>query len=146
MSKSRKAKVVNTRSAGDDCAVHAVVGGDGTRYQRQPCAQCPWRVDQTGAFPAQAFEHSAPTSYDAAMESFSCHMAGLVEPSTCAGFLLRNSANNIVVRLALADGRIDMAQVSDGGHELYGSYREMAEANGVDTDSPVLARCRADDE
>jgi hypothetical protein len=35
-------------------------------------------------------------------------------------------------------------QVSDGGHELFDNYREMAIANGCDPNDPALEKCRDD--
>jgi hypothetical protein len=136
-----KPKVTNRRRAGRSHEVVTVMGGD-TRYCTQPCAQCPWRIDQMGSFPAEAFRHSANTVYDMSGHSFACHMAGAEKPTTCAGFLLRGAEHNMNVRLALARGDIDPDKVSDGGHALYDGYREMAEANGVDKRDPVLRPCR----
>ena len=118
-----------------------VTGGVGS-YRRQPCETCPWRLDATGEFPAEAFRHSAPTAYDMATEQFACHASGTEKPATCAGFLLRGAAHNFAVRLKLMQGKLDLDAVSDGGVELFGSYREMAEANGVAPGDPVLAKCR----
>jgi len=98
----------------------------------------------TGVFPAQAFRISAPTAYDAATEMFACHMTGSRKPTTCAGFLLANSANNIAARIAQMF-HLDMRLVSSP-YPLYPSYRAMAIANGVAADDPALALCRADDE
>ena len=136
----RKPRVTNVSAAGPDHQVVSVVGGTG--YRKTPCDQCPFRVDQTGKFPAEAFRHSADTAYDAATKQFGCHMSGSDKPATCAGFLLRNAHNNLGARMA----RIDRSQLSDGGLELHGSYRAMAIANGVDLADPVLARCRANDQ
>lgn len=120
--------------------------GEAGSYMRRPCAECPWRKDaKVGAFPAEAFRHSARTAYDAAMSQFACHMAGVEPGATCAGFLLRNADNNLGTRIAVATGRVDPSQVSSDV-ELYGSYREMAEANGVAPDDPALAQCRANGE
>ncbi|MNF18338.1 hypothetical protein D3C80_2223580 [compost metagenome] len=49
--------------------------------------------------------------------------------------------HNLKVRLQRMKGK--WMDVSDGGHELFESYRAMAEANGVSSDDPVLARCRS---
>jgi len=38
---------------------------------------------------------------------------------------------------------IEMDQVSDGGVALFDSYAEMAIANGVEPNDPVLAPCRS---
>lgn len=135
------ARITATRQAGDDHRVITVEGGRST-YRRQPCGGCPWRIDQTGTFPAEAFAHSAETAYDMARTKFACHESGAGKPATCAGFLLRGAAHNLSVRLAVMRGEIDLDQVTDGGHELHDSYREMAIANGVDPDDPRIRRCR----
>lgn len=77
------------------------------------------------------------------MEVFSCHESGKERPATCAGFLLRNADHNMQVRLAIGRGALDPDKISDGGLDLHASYRDMAIANGVDPDDPVLSRCRA---
>ncbi len=125
--------------------VVTLTGKDGG-YLRSPCSECPWRKDQpVGAFPAEAFRHSAATAYDASYNKFACHMSGVAKVKSCAGFLLRNADNNIGVRLELIAGSIDLNQVTDGGLELYASYRDMAVANGVPPDDPALLRCRDND-
>lgn len=43
-------------------------------------------------------------------------------------------------------GRYDPSLVSDDGIALYDSYREMAVANGVPPDDPIIAPCRANNE
>ena len=116
-------------------------GGPGG-YRRQPCPQCPWRRDAPiGAFPAEAYRLSAETAYDLSTHQFACHMSGSEKPATCAGYLLRGSAHNMATRLALSRGAINPGEVSSDV-DLYDSYREMAEANGVDPDDPTLAPCR----
>ncbi|KEH15289.1 hypothetical protein MTR_1498s0010, partial [Medicago truncatula] len=66
---SRRApEITRTRAAGPDHQVVTVQGGKGS-YRRRPCAKCPWRVDATGEFPADAFRHSAETAYDMATET-----------------------------------------------------------------------------
>lgn len=136
----KQTRVVRTRPADDNHQVVTVEGGS-AGYCRKPCADCPWRVDATGAFPAEAFRLSAPTAYDMAENVFACHQSGTERPRTCAGFLLRGSAHNLSVRLSRMHGRIH-DDVSDGGHALHDGYREMAIANGVDPNDPALAPCR----
>lgn len=133
-------KVLQIRSAGDDHQVVTIQGG-GTGYCRKPCADCPWRVDAVGEFPAEAFVHSARTAYDMDTHTFACHQAGTTSPKMCAGFLLRGADHNLSVRLGHMRGEIT-DNVRDGGHELHASYREMAVANGVDPDHPALVGCR----
>jgi hypothetical protein len=120
--------------------VAKVVGG-ALAYRRAPCAECPWRVDRTGAFPASAFRASAPTAYDMAPETFACHMSGTSRPAICAGFLLRGAEHNLAVRLRLASGEIALRAVRSRV-ALHSDYRSMAVANGVDPDDPALAPCR----
>lgn len=141
-----KAEIVKVRPAGPKHQVVTVEGGRSGLYRREPCLKCPWRRDAVGEFPAEAFKHSASTAYDMAPNTFACHSSGVEKPAVCAGFLLRNSENNLGVRLMQLRGELDRAQVHDGGHKLFASYREMAVANGVDERDPVLAACRADDE
>jgi hypothetical protein len=147
MTKRRKrARITRARRAGPDHAVITVVSGGpakGRGYRIEPCAQCPWRLDQQGTFPAEAFRLSAPVAYDAAMSTFGCHMSPTSAPQTCAGFLLSPGAiHNLLVRLRLADGQLDLDKVKRAGKQLFKSYRAMAIANGVAPDDPVLAPCR----
>lgn len=143
--KPGKSRVVAVHVAGEH---HAVVSLE-SRNRGQcssVCAECPWRRDRpVGVFPAEAFRHSANTARDGAWEMFACHMAGRDNPTTCAGFLLRNSAHNLAARLA----RMTRPAAFTGLREtvpLYDSYRDMAIANGVAVDDPALEHCRADDE
>jgi Family of unknown function (DUF6283) len=135
----KKARVTRVRQAGKNHAVVTVVGGAGT-FRTTPCPECPWRKDQTGKFPAKAFEHSAETAYDMSGESFACHMAGREKPQTCAGFLLRGADHNLSVRLKFRRAQADI--VSDGGHELHEGYVSMAVANGMRPNHPRLRPCR----
>lgn len=132
--------ILQIRPAGDDHQVVTVEGGSGS-YRRKPCADCPWKKDATGIFPAEAFKHSAPTAYDMATHSFGCHQSGQKHPATCAGFLLQGADHNLSVRLGFMSGRYK-GDVSDGGHELHEDYRSMAIANGVDPADPILKPCR----
>ena len=137
----RKPKQIQVRPAGEDHQVVTLLGGEST-YRRKPCLTCPWRVDAVGEFPAEAFRHSANTAYDMATHEFACHSSGKETPSICAGFLLRGSLHNLATRLKAAKGSYDFSQISDDGSELFDSYREMAEANGVSPNDPTLRACR----
>lgn len=137
--KPRKTRVVEARPAGPDHQVVSVVGGSGS-YRKTPCGGCPWRVDQTGTFPPEAFVHSARTAYDMSSHQFSCNESGAKKPATCAGFLLRGADHNLGVRMRHLRG--EMLDVEDAGLELHEGYREMAIANGVAPDHPDLKPCR----
>lgn len=141
---TRKATVVRRTQADENNEV-VLVQGDGG-YQRKPCAECPWRKENAGSFPAEAFRISAHTAYDMDESGFGCHMTTPEKPITCAGFLLQNADNNFYVRLRVMRGDIDYEQISDDDADLWENYRAMAEANGVDPDDPVLAPCRGNDE
>lgn len=132
-------KILDIRPAGANNQVVTVEGGSGA-YRRRPCDGCPWRIDQTGSFPAEAFAHSAGTAYDMATHTFGCHESGQDKPAVCAGFLLHGAEHNLTARLRLMRG--EFTDVTDGGHVLHESYRAMAEANGVDEDDPRIRPCR----
>ena len=121
---------------------HQVVStpGRARQHQRQPCPTCPWRRDAVGLFPAEAFRHSAHTAYDLSTHKFVCHTTGTRRPHVCAGFLLKGAEHNLAVRLGRSNGLY--LNVHDGGVALFESYREMAQANGVAPDDPVLTPCR----
>lgn len=136
----KRGRIVRSRAACADHRVLTVEGGSGL-YRRKPCTDCPWRVDATGVFPAEAFRHSAGTAYDMAQHTFACHQSGSLKPAICAGFLLRGADHNLSVRLRRMSGAI-ADDVSDGGCDLHADYRAMAIANGVEPDDPVLAPCR----
>lgn len=134
-------EVIRKRAAGDRHQVLTAVGGSG-EYQQRPCAKCPWRKDAVGEFPAEAFRHSAETAYDMSRHTFGCHAAGAEQPKTCAGFLLSESADhNLSVRLARMR-RGAPEDIDAAGLDLFQTYREMAEANGVAADDPALRGTR----
>lgn len=135
-------EIIGVRPVDDEHEVVSVAS-DGSRYRREPCRECPWRVDRTGRFPAEAFRQSARVAEDLANSTFGCHMTGIVRTATCAGFLLAGADHNLAVRRRVAAGQIDPEALSSSGHELHAGYRTMAEASGVPADDPALARCRA---
>ena len=141
---SKKAEVTDSRMADENHRVLTVEKG-GASYRKVPCPGCPWRIENAGEFPPEAFRLSANTAYDGAINMFGCHESGSDKPATCAGFLLQNSANNIGARIAA--GRTNGFEgLNEGGANLYNSYKEMAIDNGVDPDDPVLRKCRSDGE
>jgi hypothetical protein len=72
--------------------------------------------------------------------AFSCHESGPDKPATCAGFLLRGAAHNLLAWMRWRKG--EWVGASEAGLRLHRSYRAMAEANGVPADDPALALCR----
>jgi len=111
------------------------------KHAKIPCAECPWRRDvPPGKFPPKRFRLFAPCSYDAARQIFACHMRKEGEEFACAGFLLQSAAHNLSVRLAKCRQMIEVSSP----YPLYGTYREMAIANGVQPNDAALAYCRDD--
>jgi hypothetical protein len=138
----KKPVITRIRPADEHNQVVTVEGGSGA-YRRRPCAGCPWRKDQNGSFPAEAFRQSAETAYDMSTHTFACHESGTKKPAICAGFLLRGANHNLAVRIAYIKGKL-ADDVTDGGHDLHDNYRAMAVANGVAPDDPALTLCRDD--
>lgn len=137
-----RAKVLKVTPADENNQVVTVAGCDG--YRKTPCVECPWRRSNAGSFPAQAYRISANCAEDGSMIKFGCHMNGATKAVSCAGFLLKNSTHNLGVRLSVSLKRIDFSQISDGGADLFDSYREMAVANGVPENDPAISNCRGD--
>lgn len=144
MKRARKPVVILKATPADENNQVVTIQGGAALFRKEPCPGCPWKKKNDGNFPAEAFRISAPTSYDMADRQFGCHESGKEKPATCAGFLLRNSANNLASRLSVSRKELDYSQIEEGPDELHDSYKEMAIANGVDPDDPVLARCRHD--
>jgi hypothetical protein len=138
----RQHLITDIRPAGTYHQVVTVVSEKPNGYRRKPCSTCPWRVDAVGEFPAEAFRHSANTAYDMSDYEFGCHESGKEKPATCAGYLLRGAAHNLTTRIKVITGKVNPQAVSDDGLKLFESYREMAEANGIPPDDPILAPCR----
>jgi len=137
----RKRKVLAVRPAGPGHQVVMASAPGPTVYRTQACSECPWRRDSpVGAFPAEAFRISAETAYDMADKAFACHLGGA--GTVCAGFLNSGAAHNLSIRKAIANEKFSYADFPESEVPLYDSYREMAEANGVDPEDPFLKPCR----
>lgn len=113
-----------------------------TAHRRQPCAACPWRLDQPRRFKPGRFRALAGTAHDMSSRLFTCHKSPEDKPALCAGFLLRGANHNMAVRLMLIRSTLDLSAVSDGGHALHENYRAMAMANGVRAENAALRGCR----
>lgn len=110
-----------------------------------PCNECPWkRETEPGQFPASRYEDLRGTAPETPGEVlaavmrpalFGCHKG---EPGTyadlaCAGWLAVAAHQHPMVRLAVIRGDLPASALEpgDGWPELYGSYDELAEANGA---------------
>lgn len=117
-------------------------------YRQFPCGgrrPCPFRRDAApGEFPARRYEELADTAADTAERKvssfgrwFGCHEGepGTGEDLACAGWLAVCGPEHIGVRLAVLKGELPPRAVyPDRGRwpELYGSYAQMAAANGAE--------------
>lgn len=137
-------KEVGRFNADENHDVVSLRGDSDGSYCKKPCEECPWRLDSpVGAFPADAYRHSARCAQNMSGHTFACHMAGTGNPKTCAGFLLKGSRHNMAVRLALSAEKIKLEEVSSEV-DLYDNYVDMAVANGVPLRDPALRNCRVD--
>lgn len=116
------------------------------RLQRaRPCPECPWRRDvPVGKFPPDRYRALAGSCGQTMEPMFACHKSVEGDEIACAGMLAVAGATSIRVRLGIAAGAINMAAVSAAVSEadfppLYGSFAEMAVANGVPADDEQLA-------
>jgi Family of unknown function (DUF6283) len=106
--------------------------------RRYPCAECPFRRDvRPGQFTAARYEALRATSDQSGLHApmFGCHKG---EPGTgadlaCAGWLAVCGFDHLGVRLDVITGRLgqDALRPGDGWPELFGSYDEMAAAQGA---------------
>ncbi|MEV8335083.1 DUF6283 family protein [Streptomyces niveus] len=139
------AEVVERRPADEVWAVVSLHHDGPPVAQRSPCAgpePCPWRRDATlRTFPVDAFRFSARTSYPDSDHRFQCHSSTAEAPRICAGWLLRGASGNQSVQRLLQSARLK-APVLPAEVELYDNYAEMAVANGVSADDPLITSCR----
>lgn len=106
--------------------------------RRYPCSSCPWRRDTAGrmAYPNLA-EYAASTCGQPGAEAplgadlFGCHKSTAGE--LCAGWLAAAGYFHLTVRFAIATGHLEVSALEpgEGWPDLYGSYAEMAAANGA---------------
>ena len=95
------------------------------------CDECPWRTDVcVGNFPPERFVALADTSKQGFGPLFACHKTADGAEHACVGWLLGDGPENLRVRLALAQGTIDLDSLVARG-PIYESYGDMAEANGL---------------
>jgi hypothetical protein len=100
------------------------------------CSECPWlRSSAPAKFTPECYLQLAETCKPGGLrEIFTCHMTPDGSERACAGMLLVCGLDNNVVRLAIIQKRVDIHKVRAIG-ELYRSCREMAVANGCESDS-----------
>ena len=111
----------------------------------RPCPECPWqRKAPPGKFDADRYRQLAGTARQTMDGVFACHMSAEGGEIACAGYLATTGATSIRVRVWFAAGLVDLHAIDAAAREpdypdLYGSYAEMAVANGVPADDPALA-------
>lgn len=109
--------------------------------RRWPCSACPWKRET-----ADRMTFSNLANYAAGTcgtpgneapigaEMFACHRSATDPNELCAGWLAAVGYFHLSVRLAIAMGVLpaDALTPGEGWPELYGSYDELAAANGAD--------------
>ncbi len=109
------------------------------KYCKTPCDECPWRKDMpVGRFPADNYRQLANTAQDLALHTFACHKSAEGQEAICAGYILKQSAHNLAMRMARHSFE------ASSPYPLYENFRELAIANGVDSNDLALLECRDD--
>lgn len=116
-------------------------------HAARPCGECPWRRDaEPGKFPAERYAALRRTSRrpdehghtDAQLGDplFACHMTQEGSDRACAGWLAVEGWGHVMIRLAAATGRLPSCALAPqpGWPPLYGSYAELAAANGLEVE------------
>lgn len=111
---------------------------------RQPCNNCPWRVDA----PRQHWDPTHFTSIwrncqDDGLHVMACHKSSALPagetPLTCQGWIRVLGMSAIGVRIALLRGSVTIEEVDDrSGPKLFPTFEAMLKANGI----PLPARNR----
>lgn len=127
---------------------------DRLRHPNSPCEECPWRLDQpVGRFTPERYEVLRDTCRDPdggnagfGAPLFACHKTPDGRETACAGWLAVEGWNNVPVRMAVLDGRLDPAALvpDDDWPPLYPSYEALADANSGEGDGPTLACFRGE--
>lgn len=108
----------------------------------RPCTNCPWRRDSSaGEFPAERYEALRTTAGSPGREAglgapiFACHKSEPGRDRACAGWLAVAGIDHLGIRLAVTLGRLPAAMLKPGSDwpDLFSSYDEMAERNGLPT-------------
>jgi hypothetical protein len=98
------------------------------------CAECPWRRDvAVGRFPPERYRALRKTCQQGFNKFFACHKSPEGDEFACVGYLMVDGENNFRVRMALIKKLYDPETLEAAG-PLYGSFAEMARANGYDPD------------
>lgn len=100
---------------------------------RQPCANCPWRVDAPRGHwdPSHFFEIWRNCQDDGAHEML-CHKSTVSKPLPCQGWARVIGFAAIGIRLAVMRGALSAAEVADrSGPKLFRTFATMLRANGL---------------
>lgn len=103
---------------------------------RRPCSNCPWRVDAPRQhWDPSHFEEIWRNCQDDGPHLMLCHKAGSnkgPDAPVCQGWVRVMGDAAIGVRIALAFGRITVAEVLDrSGPRLFKTFAAMLRANRV---------------
>jgi len=124
---------------------------------RTPCSSCPWRIDQNaGDIPhfslalAERLKATCPDERDMGPDfgasMFACHQSSVGHEVHCAGWLASVGHRHPSVRLAVAQGRMDISRLRPAAHwpELHANYGEVLEKlRRTAPDNPEARACTA---
>ncbi len=103
-----------------------------------PCSTCPWRRSSTvGGFDIPGFDidlmrrlRSTVGPDDGFRTIMACHGSVCGADTPCVGYLAQEGWSNLAVRVAVIEGRIDLAAIDEAcaGLDLWPSFDEMLAA------------------
>jgi hypothetical protein len=109
---------------------------------KKPCDNCPWRRDAPREYwDPEHFVEIWRNCQDDGTHVMLCHKASRLREEqartlVCRGWVQVLGFDAIGVRLAVMSGRISADDVpAEGDAELYASFEEMMDANGVEQPS-----------
>lgn len=110
-------------------------------HRKYPCAECPFRRDtQPGQFPPERYEALRSTVGGPGREAdmrapiFACHKSPEGSEEACAGWLATLGVEHLGIRYAIVTDRLPSSclRPGEGWPELFDTYEEMAETQGVE--------------
>jgi hypothetical protein len=105
------------------------------KHIRRPCDECPWRKDaEPGRFLPERWEALRATSLNPENGEhpglgdplFACHKTPEEAERACAGWLAREGAEHVTVRLSVAMGHLPACSLSpgEGWPELHETFTD----------------------
>lgn len=109
-----------------------------TTKLRKPCENCPWRRDAEPEYwDPDHFRDIWGSCQDDGMAMMLCHKSTVLPESerndlACQGWARVMGFDSIGVRIAVLSGKLTTDEVDDVAADLYDTFAEMLEANGIE--------------